>query len=171
MRPGLVECHLQLRLEVVQRALGLVEGDVAALHERLDIDLAHAATLGDGLVHQRLGVARVVAFVVTMAAVAHHVDHDVLVELLAILERQAGHAHAGFGIVAVHVEDRCLHRLGHIAAVQRRPCVLRRRGEPDLVVDDEVDGAADAVAADVAHREALGHDALPGERGVAVDEQ
>ena len=80
-----------------------------------------------------------------------------------------GHAHARLGVVAVHVEDRRLHGLGDVAAVQRAARVLRAGGEADLVVDDEVDGAADAVAGDVAHREALGHDALAGERGVAVD--
>ena len=84
----------------------------------------------------------------------------------------SGHAHARLGVVAVDVEDRRLHRLGDVAAVERR---LReccgRGGEADLVVDDEVDGAADAVAGDVAHGEALGHDALAGERGVAVDEE
>jgi hypothetical protein len=96
---------------------------VAALHQGLDVELAHAAPLGDGLVHQRLGVAGVVAFVVAVAAVADHVDDHVLVEPLAVLEGQLGHPHAGLGVVAVHVEDGRLHRLGHIAAVQRlREC-------------------------------------------------
>ena len=167
--PGLVEGDLQLALEVGQRLLGLLERDVAPLDERLDVQLAHAAVLGDRLVHQRLRVARVVALVVTVAAVAQHVDDDVLVEALAVLERQPGDAHAGLGVVAVDVEDRRLHRLGHVAAVERRAGELGRRREPDLVVDDQVDRAADAVAADVAHRQRLGDDALAGERGVAVD--
>jgi hypothetical protein len=42
-------------------------------------------------------------------------------------------------------------------------------GEADLVVDDQVDGAADPVALDVAQVERLGHHALAGEGGVAVD--
>ena len=129
-----------------ERPLGLVDGDVTALDQRLDVQLAHAAVLGDRPVHQRLGVARVVALVVTVAPVAPHVDHDVLVELLAVLERQPRHAHARLGVVAVDVEDRRLHRLGHVAAVQRRAGELRGRREADLVVDDQVDGAADAVA-------------------------
>ena len=77
---------------------------------------------------------------------------------------------ARLGVVAVDVEDRRLDRLGDVGAVQRRAGVLRRGREADLVVDDQVDRAADAVAADVAHRQALGDDALAGERGVAVDE-
>ena len=170
LRPRLVEGDLQLALEVGERLLGLVERDVAALDERLDVQLAHAAVLGDRLVHQRLRVARVVALVVPVAAVAPHVDDDVLVEPLAVLERQPGHPDARLGVVAVDVEDRRLHRLGDVAAVERRAGELRRRGEADLVVDDQVDRAADAVAGDVAHRQRLGDDALAGEGGVAVDQ-
>ena len=81
-----------------------------------------------------------------------------------------GPPHARLGVVAVDVEDRGLHRLGDVAAVDRRAGELGRGGEPDLVVDDEVDRAADPIAGDVAHRQGLGDDALAGERGVAVDE-
>ena len=170
-RAGLVERDLELALEVGQRLLGFLDRDVAALDERLDVELAHAAPLGDRLVHQRLRVARVVALVVPVAPVAHHVDHDVLVELLAVLPRQPGDTHARLGVVAVDVEDRRLDRLGDVGAVERRTALLGRRREPDLVVDDQVDRAADAVAGDVAHRQALGDDALTGEGGVAVDQE
>ena len=80
--------------------------DVAPLHERLGVELAHRAPGLDPLVHQRLRVARVVALVVAVAPVADHVDHDVLVEPLAVVVRQPGHPDAGLGVVAVHVEDR-----------------------------------------------------------------
>ena len=121
-------------------------------------------------VHQRLRVAGVVALVVTVAAVADHVDHDVLVEPLAEREGQPGDAHARLGVVAVHVEDRRLDDLGDVGGVEARAGRLRGGGEPDLVVDDHVDRAADAVALDVAHVERLGHHALAGEGGVAVHE-
>ena len=89
-RTRLVERDLELALEVGERLLGLLERDVASLHERLDIELADAATLGDRPVHQRLRVARVIALVVTMAAIADHVDHDVFVEPLAVTPTRAG---------------------------------------------------------------------------------
>ena len=155
-------------LEVVERLLGFLEAQLAPLHERLGVQLAHRATLLDELVHERLGVARVVALVVPVAPIADHVDHDVLVERLPEHVRQPRHADARLGIVAVHVEDRGLDHLGHVGGVGGAAGVLGRGREPELVVDDEVDGAADAVARDVAHVEALGHDALAGERGVAV---
>ncbi len=106
----------ELALEVVERVLGLLEGDVAPLHQRLGVELAHRAPGVDLRVHQRLGVARVVALVVAVAAVADHVDHDVLVEPLPVVEGQPGDADARLGVVAVHVEDRRLDHLGHVGA-------------------------------------------------------
>ena len=47
---------------------------------------------------------------------------------------------------------------------------MRRGGEPDLVVHDEVDRAARAMPAQTREAEPFGHDALPGECGVAVQE-
>ncbi len=49
--------------------------------------------------------------------------------------------------------------------------MARRRREADLVVDDEVDRAAGAVTLEARQAEALGHHALAGKRGVAVDQQ
>uniref|UniRef100_A0A6J7P5N2 Unannotated protein n=1 Tax=freshwater metagenome TaxID=449393 RepID=A0A6J7P5N2_9ZZZZ len=68
------------------------------------------------------------------------------------------------------MEDRGLNGLGHVGAVRRRARVLRRGGETDLVVDDDVHRAADAVAGDIAHGETLGDDALTGEGRITVDE-
>ena len=169
-RAGLVERLLEAVLEVVEGRFGLVEGDVAPLHQRLGEQLADAAMALDGLVHERLGVARVVALVVAVAPVADEVDHDVLVEPLAVVVGQPRDAHAGLRVVAVHVQDRRLDHLGHVGGVLRRAGVLGRGGEPELVVDHDVDGAAHPVAGDVAHVQALGHHALAGEGGVAVEQ-
>ena len=46
-----------------------------------------------------------------------------------------------------------------------------RRGEADLVVDDDVERAAGRVAGELAEVERLLHDPFAGERGVAVDQQ
>ena len=48
---------------------------------------------------------------------------------------------------------------------------MRRCGEADLVVDDEVHGAASAVPTQTRKRKAFRHHALPRERGVAMNEQ
>ena len=78
----------------------------------------------------------------------------------------------GLGVVAVHVEDR---RLDHPA--RRRSSRTTSAsddgggGEADLVVDDDVDRAAGAVAAQLREVQGLGHDALAGERRVAVHQE
>ena len=105
-----------------------------------------------------------------VAPVADEVDHHVLVEGLAKPEGQAGGPGAGLGIVAVHVEDGRLDHLGHVGRVHRGPRRLGGGGEPELVVDDHVHRAADAVARESREVERLGHHALAGEGRVAVDE-
>ena len=122
----LVERGLEAGGEVVERLLGLLERDVAPLDERLGVELAHRPAPLDPLVHLRLRVARLVTLVVAEAAVAHHVDHDVLLERLPEGEREARHPHARLGVVAVDVEDRRLDHLGHVGRVDRR---ARRLGD------------------------------------------
>ena len=121
-------------------------------------------------VHQRLGHRRVVALVVAAAAVADHVDDDVLVELLAEVVGELGDADAGLGVVAVDVEDRGLDHPRDVGGVRRGAGRARGGREADLVVDDDVDRAAGAVPAQLGQVERLGDDALPGERRVTVEE-
>ncbi len=77
----------------------------------------------------------------------------------------------GLGVFAVHVEDGDLQHAGDVARVTRGAAVFRVGGEADLVVDDEVDGAASLVAGEVAQVQRLGRNALADEGGVAMDEQ
>ena len=166
----LVECRLETGVEIVQGLLRLVERDVTSTNERLGVELADRAHRVDLAVHQRLGVARVVTLVVAVTAVADQIDHHVLVEPLPEGEGQTRGADAGLGIVAVHVEDRRLDHLGHVGRVVARPCRRGARGEPDLVVDHHVDTAARPVARQLREVECLGHDPLPGERRIPMDQ-
>ena len=130
---------------------------------------ARAGVLGDLLVHQRLRQARRVLLVVAELAEADDVDHHVLVELLAVVQRQLGAQHHGLGVVAVDVQHRRFDHLDHVGAVQRGAGVARvAGGEADLVVDDQVHRAAGVVAARLRQRQRLHHHALAGEGGVAV---
>src|SRR6202000_3425764 len=114
------------------------------------------------------GEGRVVGLVMTPLAVADHVDDHVLLERLAVGEGQPGGPDNGLGVVAVDVEDGRLDHPGDVGRVHRRARVLRRRGEPDLVVDDDVHGAAGAVAAQQGQVERLRDPALAGEGGGTV---
>ena len=164
----LAEDTLQPLLELRHHGLGVLDGDVPAADQGLGVELADRALLLDQVVHPGLGEAGVVALVVPAPAVAHQVDHHVLVELLAEREGQPGHPDARFGVVAVDVEDRCLDHPGHVGAVDRGPGLGGGGGEADLVVDDDVDRAAGPVAAKLAQVQRLGHHTLAGEGGVSV---
>ena len=87
-----LEGLLELGVEVVEHLLGGLRVHVAAAEEELGVLLPDRAVALDLAVHQRLRVARLVALVVAVLAVAHHVDDDVLVEHLPVVEREAGDA-------------------------------------------------------------------------------
>ena len=142
-----------------------------SLDQTLGVDLARRRQGADLRIHQRLGEGRIVALVVAEAAVAEHVHHHVLVELLAELGGHLGGEDHRLGIVAVDVEDRRLDHQGHVRRIGRGARVARAGGEADLVVDDEMHRPAGAVALQPHQGEALGHHALAGEGGVAVDQQ
>ena len=166
----LVECRLETGVEVIQGLLGLVERDVTATNERLGVELADRAHRVDLAVHQRLGVARVVALVVPVASVADHVDDDVLVEPLAERDRQPCRSDTGFRIVTVDMEDRGLDHLGDVGRVEGRSGSLGTRGEAHLIVDHDMNRSADAISREAREVERLGDDALTGEGRVAMDQ-
>ncbi len=165
------ELGVEEGLETGDLGVGLGLGEDAFGDQALDVDLQRGRLVLDLRVHQRLGEGRIVAFVVAEATVAEHVHHHVLVELLTVFRGDLRSEDDRFGVIAVDVEDRRLDHQGDIRRVGRRARVARRRGEADLVVDDEVQGAAGAVALQPHQGEALGHHALPCEGGVAVDQQ
>ena len=70
-------------------------------------------------VHQWLGEARLVAFVMAKAAVAPHIDHDIAVECLAIFDGEFAREGDGLGIVAVNMENRRLNPLRDVGRVGR----------------------------------------------------
>ena len=162
---------VELLDEGVVKRLRLAGLDHAVPLERAGVGLAHGRVLGDRLVHQRLGEARLVALVVAVPAVAPEIDHHVDLELLPELGRQPGDVGHRHRVVAVDVEHRALHAARDVRRVGRAARVGGAGGEADLVVDDQVDGAADPVALEVHHLQALVDDALADEGGVAVHQE
>ena len=106
-----------------------------------------------------------------VAAVAVDIDHDIAAEFLAELESDPGNFDDCQRILAIHMENRGIDNLGDVGAVGGRAGIHRQGGEADLVVDDEVNGAAGFVAGQLGHIESLRDDALADERGVAVNEE
>ena len=139
-------------------------------HQRRGVLLPHGRVLRDLLIQQRLRERRLVALVVAVAAVADQVDEEVEREALPVGPRQPRRLDARLGVVGVDVHDRHLEAARQAAGVAGRERLVRLGGEAELVVGDDVDGAADVPAGEPREVERLGDDSLAGERGIAVDE-
>ena len=168
---GRLEIRLQPLLELADHRFGVPVGQDPLVDQLAAVDLAHRLVARDRPVHQRLGEGRLVALVVAVAPVAEHVDHDIGLEGVAELRGDAGDVDDRFRIVAVHMEDRRLHDLGELGAIGAGAAVHRIGREADLVVDDEMDRAAGAVAVELGEVQGLGDHALAGKGGVAVQQQ
>ena len=124
----------------------------------------------DARVHQRLGVTRLVSFVVAQFAKTDHVQHDVFVELLPVIQSDLQRAISGFRIVAVDVKDRQLRHARDVSRIDRRAPGFRRSGKADLIVDDDVNRAAGAIALQARQVQRLHHHALAGKGRIAVQQ-
>ena len=124
----------------------------------------------DARIHQRLRVARLVSFVVTEPAETDQVEHDVLVELLSIVERDLQDAIRRFGIVAIDVEDRQLSHACDVSRINRRASGFWSGRESDLVVDDDVDRAASAITFETGKVQRFHHDTLSGESRITMQQ-
>uniref|UniRef100_A0A146YLN3 Uncharacterized protein n=1 Tax=Fundulus heteroclitus TaxID=8078 RepID=A0A146YLN3_FUNHE len=134
----------------------------------LRVLLQNRLLLLDLLVHQRLGEHGLVHLVVAHAAVAHQIDHHVLVERGPPLRRHLADVDDGFGVVGVDVEDRRVDDARHVRRVRRGTRHAGVGGEADLVVDHHVHGAVGGVGRQVGQVESLVHDALTREGCVSV---
>ena len=67
-----------------------------------------------------------------LLAEALNVNKDVAAEGAPVVPGEARGADDGLGVVAVDVQHRRRHRLGHVAAVARGAAALRRRRVPHL---------------------------------------
>jgi hypothetical protein len=156
---------------ILHHRIGVLLGEDAVGDQAVGIDGPRGRVSADLFVHHRLGHRGLVRLVVTETPVTDQVDDDVLVELVAEVQRHARDEDDRLRIVAVDVEDRRLNHLGHIGAVERGARVERVAGrEADLVVDDDVDRAAGGVAARLGELQRLHDHALAGKGRVAVDE-
>ena len=140
------------------------------LRQALGIQFTGSALLGDLLIHQWLSTVWLVGLVVTATAVAEQVDHDVTLELHAVVDSQLGHEQYGFRIITIDMEDRRLNHFRDVSAVLGRTGVFRiADGEADLVVDHQVNRTASLEAASLRHLEGFHDHALTCEGSITVD--
>ena len=150
--------------------VGALLRNLSRSHQGTGVLLANRRMRADDLVQRRLRERRLVAFVVTVAAIAHQVDQVVELEALPVCDRQPGRLDAGDRIIGIHVGDRNLEATRQAAGVTGAEGLFRIGGEADLVVGDDVDDAADVVALEPRQVQGFGHHALARKGRVAVDE-
>ncbi len=158
------------RDDLLDHVVHVPPADDAFLDEPGRVPLAHRGLRHDALRLERLGVRRLVLLLVAEPTVADHVDHEVVPELLAVREREADRAESRLGVVGVHVDDRDVEPLREVAGVAGRAALGGIGREPDLVVRDQVQGPPRRVSVEALEVERLRHHPLPGEGGVAVDQ-
>ena len=115
---GRSKVGFQPRAEIGLYALDVGAGEQALGDQLPGVDLGHAGMLADTGIHQGLGEGRLIGLIMAVAPVAEHVDDHGLAEALSEVDGDLGHMHHGFGIVAVHVEDRCIDHLGDVGRVR-----------------------------------------------------
>mmetsp|Transcript_9705 Transcript_9705/g.32459 ORF Transcript_9705/g.32459 Transcript_9705/m.32459 type:complete len:488 (+) Transcript_9705:1026-2489(+) len=113
------------------------------------IQLQDRRVSSDLRVCQRLSEGRLVQLVVPMSPVANNVHHTVLVKGLSPFRSDPADVDHGLDVIAVDVEDRRLDTLGYVGAVVGRSGGTRVSGEPDHVVDDDVDCAPSCICWDL----------------------
>ncbi len=103
--------------------------------------------------------------------IADEIDNDIAVEDVAVLERQLRNEDDRLGVVRVHVEDRRLHDLRHLCAIEAGTRIERMGGrEADLVVHDHMDCPPGIEASGLGQLKVLHDHALPGEGCVTMNQ-
>ena len=80
-----------------------------------------------------------------VAPITDHVDDHILLEPLTVFDGDPRAVDHGFYVVCVNMEDGRIHDLGYVRGIVGCARILRCRGEPNLVVDDDMDRAAGLV--------------------------
>jgi hypothetical protein len=125
--------------------------------------------LGNLVVERGLRDGRVLDFAVPVPTEADQVDQHVALELPAVFGGNLAGPPHGFGRFRIHVDDRHRHALRRFRRKARAVQRNRFRGEPDQIVDDDMDGSADGVVRNIGEVDGLRRDALAREGGVAVE--
>src|SRR6266567_5248847 len=114
----------------------------------------------NGFIHVRLSEGRFVTFIVAPTAVAHQVDQDILMELIAEGICQAYGYQACIGIISVHMDDGNPKTLGQVTCKMRRASLFRSSGKAKLIVDNNVDSTTNPVTREAPEVQGFGNNSF-----------
>lgn len=104
----------------------------------------------------------------SVESVANDVDHDVLMEGVAVVNSEFEDCIDDFRFISVDVEDRRFNSFHNIGGVETSAVFLRGCREANLVVHDDVDNSFRGVSVQRLHLKTFVDNTLSGERGVTV---
>ena len=132
---------------------------------------AQGRMLFDGLARNGPSETRFVEFIVPVATITDEIDDDVSPGTSPPSMSHARHGGRGHRMITVHMKDRNPVRLPYVGRKGRRSSLSGRCCEPDLIVDDKVDGPARRIPGEPAELQQFAHETLTCERRVGVHEQ
>ncbi|CAI8254541.1 MAG: Uncharacterised protein [Flavobacteriia bacterium] len=167
---GLVVSVLQQGFEFAFQLLDNIGPDHTFLLEFFCIQAARVRVFGDGLVEQWLRETWLISFVVPVFAVAKQIDEHITIVALSVFGRKEHRMNDGLDIVSIHVQYRREHHFSNIRTVGRGTRIEVIRGESDLIVDHNVDGASGLVSVEGFHLHDLIHNTLACNRCISMNE-
>src|SRR5210317_1355792 len=106
----------------------------------------------------------------TVASVTDHIYNDILLKSLPIFDRKFGYEYTSLWIVAINMENWCLHHASYFCAIKRRPYITRvASGKSELIIDDYMDRTTGFVSTGITHVKVFHHHTLAGKCCVSVD--
>ncbi len=121
------------------------------LHQVLRIYFTGIGVFIDQRVQMWLGKFGIIAFIVSVFAIANHINEHIAVKFLAIAGSDLHAFHHSFGVIAVHVHDRGLDHGRQRGAIIRTAGVIKIGSKSDLVIDHKMDRTSGMVALEIAH--------------------
>src|SRR5947209_4281435 len=92
----------------------------------------------NAFIHERLSERGLVSLIVSLLAITNNVDNDVFPELSAPVGSHLTDEIDSLHIITIHMDDGSVDCFGDIRAVRRRSSKARISGEPNLVVNHNV---------------------------------
>jgi hypothetical protein len=105
---------------------------------------------------------------VPITAVADDIDDNVLLVLGAIVGSELTNERQGLDIVAVYMEDGCIDGFCNVGGVRGGASESRISREANLIIDDQVNGTANAIRWEIVHPQCFVYDTLSGESGITM---